>query len=250
MQLFVGKAAQILHIRQGAARMSGNKIICQKLLVRRVFIEPVKKHPKLLQLFDTRFSHQRQDLRIMMLRRDLHLTGDMITADLIQVMGTRAGIRKDHVITDAGCGHKLLDAGDPPGTLQQARQFFMIDPQRRTGLREKTAFILAAAVFLLFQALKPVHICRRTAHIGDDPAETGERCNVLDFFKDRIFRPPLDCPSFMNRDRAEVALPVTAAMGRHGKADRLQRFDCPLFLVIRMDVPFVRQGINSIQLGL
>jgi len=71
--------------------------------------------------------------------------------------------------------------------------------------------------------------------------------NIFGLSKDGPLAAPAYGSAFMDGDRAEVALAIAAAVGGDGKADRLQRFDLALPLIIGMLSAFIVKLINTVE---
>ena len=105
----------------------------------------------------------------------------------------------------------------------------------------------AGAAPLLARALEAVHVGRRAAHVLKHTLEAGVKSEAPRLPEQRFLAAPLDGATLVHGDRAEMALPVAAAMRCQRKANGLQGLDGALFFIMGVLIVDVSQCIDRVQ---
>ena len=96
---------------------------------------------------------------------------------------------------------------------------------RWRGARVGVEAVAAEASLALLEQLaaEAVHVRRRSADVGDRPAEVVARCERLRLAQDRLGAAALDGAALVERDRAERAVRHAAAVRVDAPPHRLER---------------------------
>jgi len=123
----------------------------------------------------------------------------------------------------------------------------MVDLEIRTDGGEQASLVPAGPLGELFGALKAVHVRGRTTDIGNGALEGRMGGESLCLVQDGVDAPVLGGPALMHGDGAEMALTVTAPVGRDGKADGVQGADLARLPVVGMKIALELQVVDCIK---
>ncbi len=172
-QLFADETFEALHVSLGTAGVSGDEVVGEELALAGSMRASVELFFEAQQGSHARLTHKVENGLFAVLGGQLHLPGDVVVDQIIQVSGGVPRIGLEQVGADAGGDEDFLDAGQAAQRLEQLELGAVVDRQVRAGFGVEAALTRAGAGFELAGTLETVHIGGRAAEVVDDALELG-----------------------------------------------------------------------------
>ena len=246
VELLAGKIAQGEHVFLGATRIGGNQVIGQVLLLANPFGYAFKLALEGQQAVGSRFAHAFEHLRHGVFRCEFKLTGHVLGDQFLQVFLAEIAIGHHQVVPDAGADEDLAHIGQLAQFAQQFQVGLVREPKQGADLGVDTTFVLAGATQALHAAFIAIHIGRRATQIADDALEARVLAHLRGLRNNGCLGPPAHPSAFMDGNRAEITLTITAAVSGDGETDGFQCAHLALGSVERMHGVFKTQGVNLV----
>ncbi|MBA7475179.1 hypothetical protein ES707_10545 [subsurface metagenome] len=186
------------HIGDPAPRMAGHEVRDEVLPLRLPFLEGLEPFPEGVEGLAGGFSHAGADPSRDVFGGDLEVPGDVVFADLGEVLF----LRGDQVIADARGDEDVLHPRDLPDAPEQA-ELLLVAAVERGAI--DTAAVGAGARGLPPVAVDAVHVRRRPADVLHDARKLRHRRHPLHLPDDGVDAPALDDPSLVVGEGAERA---------------------------------------------
>ena len=184
LQVPEGKRPEPCHVVVGAPGMGGDEVVGEKQILFSPFCKVEKEIPEGEKCLPARFPHLLQDMRFRMFRRELHLSRNVMTDNLLQVFRAVFLVGQDQVMPYPRGNKDLFNTIHRPERFQQRYLLFVIYRKPGAYLREEASFVRAAALLLFSGTVEAVHIGRRSAYILYDPLKAGVPCERAGFIED------------------------------------------------------------------
>ena len=176
------------------------------------------------------------------------LPADMPCAELLQEGFVL--VRHQVVETKSGADEYLPDSGKRPELLQKLQIVRMIHLKIGAGLRKQASSMTAGAPLKLRFARRSAEFCRGPSYVIDIPLEVRLRDKLFCLLQDRFMASSLHDPSFMEGQRAEVAVPEAPPVAGQAELDVPQRRDAAVFVIYRVPGPHIGKSVDIIHFHL
>ena len=246
MSLLVQPFSQLHRVLQGTARVGGDQVGHQVLVLAVPAVELKILLPELLIDLDVGLAHIVQGVGHTVLRGHLQLSGDVVLDQVGEKFA--AGVLHQEVETDARTDEHLFDPGDGPQLPQQHHIVGVIGVQVGTGLGGQTGPVFAHPVLELLLAGGAAEGGGRAAHVVDIALEArvmGQGGHLPD---DALVAAAGDGPPLVEGQGAEVARPEAAPVMGDREAHLLDGRDAPHLVVHRVGLPDIGQLGHSVHL--
>ena len=178
-QFVVAEPAEIAHVVVGAARMGRDEVVCEVLVPAETVAGGIEHAFEFAEDVASGLPHQLQDIVAHVLRCDLHLTGDVLRHQHVEVLVALPLVGDDHVVPYAGVHEDPPDPIDVRNGTEEVDLGGMVYPQLWTGAVQASA-VLASAHGAFLPAFDAVHVGRRSPDVLDDAVEPFLRGHPLD----------------------------------------------------------------------
>ena len=232
---------QIEHVFIGRARMGGNEVRNQILLLARFLRKFLEQFLESLVSAQAGLHHLGKRPALGVFRGDLEITADVVGDQFAHV----GRIADGQVVAHPGRDQDFLDARLFPRLAVQLDQRRMIGVHVDANVRVDAGQLATVLLDVARLAGQPVHVGGRPAEVGNDSGEA--RClvaNLLDLAQDRGFRTGLNDAAFVFGDRAEGATAEAAAHDVDREANHFPGRDAGV-AIARMR----RAGVGQIEHG-
>ncbi len=246
-QFVVAEPAEIAHVVVGAARMGRDEVVCEVLVPAETVAGRIEHALEPAEDVASGLPHQLQDIVAHVLRCDLHLTGDVLRHQHVEVLVALPFIGDDHVVPYPGVHEDPPDPVDVRYGAQEVDLDRMVDPQLGAGTVQASP-VLASPHGAFLPAFDAVHVGRRSPDVLDDAVETLLGGHPPDLCEDGLLGTGDDGGSLMGRYGAEGAVAVAPAMGGDGVPDGLHRLDLALLGVVGVDGVLEIRPVCGVQL--
>ena len=236
---------QVEHVLVGGARVGGDEVGDQVLLLARVARKLLEHGPELLEAAHTGLHHLRQRPVFGVLRRDLEVAAHVVGDQLLDVLGR--GHRQ--VVAQARGDHHLLDPVDVAGPAVQLDQRRVVRAQVGADIRIHARRQAAGRLDFRRLAGHAPHVGRGPAQVRNHTRESrGLVPDGLDFPDDGALAAALDDASLVLGDGAEGAAPEAPPHDVHRVLDHVVGGDGRL-AVGRVGHPGVGTVEDRVDLG-
>ena len=219
--IFFQPLRQVHHVFVAGARMGGDEIRDQELLLAGLGREPVKHLLELVVAADARFHHLVERAAFGMLRRDLQVTAYVVLHQFLHILGAL----QREVITQSGADQYLLDALEAACPAVHVDQRGVVGVEVGADAGVDTTRLAAGGLDLRALAADAVHVGGGAAQIADDAGEALDLvADVFHLADHAVLAAALDDAAFVLGDGAERAATKTATHDVHGEADHLPRW--------------------------
>ncbi|ACY33104.1 hypothetical protein CtCNB1_2358 [Comamonas thiooxydans] len=209
---------QIHHVLIAGARVGGDEIGNQKLLLAGLFAELLEQLLELVIAADARLHHLGQRTLLGVLGRDLEIAAHMVLDQLLDVLWRL----HRQVVAQAGTDQNLLDAGQLARAAVDLDQRTVVGVQVLADAGEDTAGLATGRFDLRALAAQAVHIGRGPAQVGDRAGKALDLvADLFELLDDGVFGTALDDAALVLGDGAEGAAAETAAHDVHRGANHL-----------------------------
>ncbi len=238
---------EVHHVLVAGARMRGDEVRDQELLLARLFAELLEHLLEAVIAADARLHHLGERALLGVLWRDLQVAPHMVLHQFPDVFGRLHG----QVVAQARADEDLLDALERPAPAVDLDERAVVGGEVLADARIDAAGLAAGGLDLGAAAAQAVHVGRGAAQVGDGAGEPLDLvADVLDLLDDRVFAAALDDAALVLGDRAERAAAEAAAHDVHAEADHLPRGDLrrPVVAAILVGIAGMRAaGIRQVE---
>ncbi len=196
--------------------MRGHQVGNQELLLAQPVIDLLILTAKPVIDCYLRLSHLFQHCIGNVLRRNLQLSADMVSAELPKK--GLIGIVNQIIKANTRANKNLFHPGQSPKAAQKHNVVGVIHPKIFAGIREETLVIFTNAVAQLLFAGWLAKIGCRPTHVVDIAFKVRLSNDFLGLLKQRLLTSCLDNPPLMKGQGAKVAASKTAASAGEAKA--------------------------------
>ena len=247
--IFLQKQSQFHSILQTAARMTGDQIRDQILLLPQLPVCLFIFFTKLQKNILSRLSHLGKYCRSDMLWRNFQCSAYMILAEFLQKC-LSLGIRHEIIVADSRTDKHFLYAIQLPHRTQNLQIIAVIYIHIGTDSRIETVSVPADSCRQLLLAGRCAEIGSRSADIVNVSFKIFFLRQRRRFPYNRCAAPAPDLPSLVISQGAETASAKTSSGADDAEFHLLECRDSPLRIIGR--VPFIlkRQFVNIVQLFL
>ena len=181
-----------------------------------------------------------------MLRSNAQLSADMVLAEFPQK--SPVSVRQQIIETESRADEDLFDPRKSTQLLEECQVISVIDFQVGTRLREEAAAVLAGAQGHLLFAGRGAELRGRTADIIDIAFEIRLLQHLPGFLQNGFVAADLHDTALVKSKSAEIAVPVTAAVGGKAETDLTQSRHTARRVVHGVPGAHIGQGINIVHL--
>ncbi len=175
---------QVHHVFITGARVGGNEVGNQKLLLARLFAELFEQLLEAVIAANTRLHHLIERAGLGMLRCDLQVAAHMVLHQLLDVFGRLDG----QVVAQTRADQNLFDAGQLARAAVDLDQRTVVGVQVRADAGEHAAGLAAGRLDLRALAAQAVHVGRGPTQVGDGAGEALDLvANLFEFLDDGVF---------------------------------------------------------------
>ncbi|AIJ47165.1 hypothetical protein O987_15270 [Comamonas testosteroni TK102] len=244
---------QIHHVFIAGARVGGDEIGNQELLLAGLFAELLEQLLELVIAADARLHHLGQRALLGVLGGDLQIAAHMVLDQFLDVLGRLHG----QVVAQTRADQDLLDAGQLARAAVDLDQRPVVGMQVLANAGEDAAGLAAGGLDLRTLAAQAIHIGRGPAQVGDGAGKALDLvADLLELLDDGIFRAALDDAALVLGDGAEGAATEAAAHDVHRSANHLpgRNLGCALVAaafvgIDRMRAAGIGKTENPVHLG-